>query len=151
MMPVKPVGFMMKPDGFFDRNPAMDLPPSPAKNRSHRSPAIDDQYLPRHQRLPQRQEHHGVRDVVGIGSTLQGRDIDVAVDHALAVCQPASRAVYRWVQDFPQQCLNFLPLPQEQGSFRPTRMAVPRGEGPVPAPNMRPSNEGRVLGSVPVR
>lgn len=32
VMPVTPVGFMLKPDGFFDRNPAMDLPPSPAKN-----------------------------------------------------------------------------------------------------------------------
>jgi primary-amine oxidase len=32
VMPVTPVGFMLKPDGFFDRNSAMDLPPSPAKN-----------------------------------------------------------------------------------------------------------------------
>ena len=27
-MPVSSVGFMLRPDGFFDRNPALDLPPS---------------------------------------------------------------------------------------------------------------------------
>jgi primary-amine oxidase len=27
VMPVASVGFMLKPDGFFDRNPALDLPP----------------------------------------------------------------------------------------------------------------------------
>jgi primary-amine oxidase len=31
VMPVSPVGFVLRPDGFFDQNPAMDLPPSPAK------------------------------------------------------------------------------------------------------------------------
>ena len=29
VMPVSSVGFMLRPDGFFDRNPALDLPPSP--------------------------------------------------------------------------------------------------------------------------
>ena len=28
VMPVERVGFMLKPDGFFDRNPALDVPPS---------------------------------------------------------------------------------------------------------------------------
>ena len=27
-MPVHKMGFMLKPDGFFHSNPAMDLPPS---------------------------------------------------------------------------------------------------------------------------
>ena len=27
MMPVVSVGFLLRPDGFFDRNPALDLPP----------------------------------------------------------------------------------------------------------------------------
>ena len=31
VMPVHKIGFMLKPDGFFDTNPAMDLPPSPSK------------------------------------------------------------------------------------------------------------------------
>jgi primary-amine oxidase len=31
VMPVSPVGFVLRPDGFFDQNPAMDLPPSPPK------------------------------------------------------------------------------------------------------------------------
>jgi primary-amine oxidase len=31
VMPVSCLGFMLKPDGFFENNPAMDLPPSPAK------------------------------------------------------------------------------------------------------------------------
>jgi primary-amine oxidase len=29
VMPVSSVGFMLRPDGFFDRNPALDLPPPP--------------------------------------------------------------------------------------------------------------------------
>ena len=28
-MPAVPLGFMLKPDGFFDRSPALDVPPSP--------------------------------------------------------------------------------------------------------------------------
>ena len=28
VMPVSSVGFMLRPDGFFDRNPALDVPPS---------------------------------------------------------------------------------------------------------------------------
>jgi primary-amine oxidase len=28
-MPVEYTGFMLKPVGFFDRNPALDVPPSP--------------------------------------------------------------------------------------------------------------------------
>ena len=31
VMPAHKIGFMLKPDGFFDANPAMDLPPSPSK------------------------------------------------------------------------------------------------------------------------
>ena len=31
VMPVHKIGFMLKPDGFFHSNPAMDLPPSPSK------------------------------------------------------------------------------------------------------------------------
>jgi primary-amine oxidase len=31
VMPVTPVGFTLQPDGFFDRNPALDLPPSPGE------------------------------------------------------------------------------------------------------------------------
>jgi primary-amine oxidase len=27
-MPVERVGFTLKPSGFFDRNPALDVPPS---------------------------------------------------------------------------------------------------------------------------
>ena len=27
VMPVTPIGFMLKPTGFFDRNPALDVPP----------------------------------------------------------------------------------------------------------------------------
>ena len=27
VMPVSSVGFMLRPDGFFDANPAIDLPP----------------------------------------------------------------------------------------------------------------------------
>ncbi|HEX9548512.1 MAG TPA: hypothetical protein VF942_14320, partial [Acidimicrobiales bacterium] len=29
VMPVEYTGFSLKPDGFFDRNPALDVPPSP--------------------------------------------------------------------------------------------------------------------------
>jgi primary-amine oxidase len=29
VMPVERTGFMLKPDGFFDRSPALDVPPSP--------------------------------------------------------------------------------------------------------------------------
>ena len=29
VMPVATLGFALKPDGFFERNPAMDVPPSP--------------------------------------------------------------------------------------------------------------------------
>jgi primary-amine oxidase len=29
VMPVSSVGFLLRPDGFFDRNPALDLPPPP--------------------------------------------------------------------------------------------------------------------------
>ena len=28
-MPVKRIGFTLEPDGFFDRNPALDVPPPP--------------------------------------------------------------------------------------------------------------------------
>ena len=28
VMPVATIGFMLKPDGFFERNPAMDVPPA---------------------------------------------------------------------------------------------------------------------------
>lgn len=31
VMPVAMIGFQFRPDGFFDRNPAMDVPPPPAK------------------------------------------------------------------------------------------------------------------------
>ncbi len=30
VMPVERIGFTLKPDGFFDRNPALDVPPPPA-------------------------------------------------------------------------------------------------------------------------
>jgi primary-amine oxidase len=30
VMPVSPIGFTLKPDGFFERNPALDVPPSPS-------------------------------------------------------------------------------------------------------------------------
>lgn len=32
VMPVGTIGFQLKPDGFFERSPAMDVPPTPAKN-----------------------------------------------------------------------------------------------------------------------
>jgi primary-amine oxidase len=31
VMPVGTIGFLLKPDGFFDRSPAMDVPPTAAK------------------------------------------------------------------------------------------------------------------------
>jgi primary-amine oxidase len=31
VMPVERIGFALKPDGFFDRNPALDVPPSPKR------------------------------------------------------------------------------------------------------------------------
>jgi primary-amine oxidase len=33
-MPVACIGFMLKPVGFFDRNPALDVPP-PARHGGH--------------------------------------------------------------------------------------------------------------------
>ena len=39
-MPVASVGFMLRPDGFFDRNPALDLPPPATERRlEHRQAA----------------------------------------------------------------------------------------------------------------
>ena len=35
VMPVGAIGFQLKPDGFFDRNPAMDVPPPPPKACHH--------------------------------------------------------------------------------------------------------------------
>jgi primary-amine oxidase len=32
VMPVVHIGFMLKPDGFFERNPALDVPPSPGRH-----------------------------------------------------------------------------------------------------------------------
>ena len=32
VMPVERAGFMLKPNGFFDRNPALDVPPAPGHN-----------------------------------------------------------------------------------------------------------------------
>jgi primary-amine oxidase len=34
VMPATPVGFTLQPDGFFDRNPALDLPPSPPRKNA---------------------------------------------------------------------------------------------------------------------
>lgn len=34
-MPVVHIGFMLKPDGFFERNPALDVPPSPSAHACH--------------------------------------------------------------------------------------------------------------------
>jgi primary-amine oxidase len=31
VMPVEYAGFLLKPDGFFEANPALDVPPSPCK------------------------------------------------------------------------------------------------------------------------
>jgi primary-amine oxidase len=33
IMPVERVGFALKPVGFFDRNPALDVPPQELVNR----------------------------------------------------------------------------------------------------------------------
>ncbi len=35
VMPVGTIGFMLKPNGFFDRNPALDVPPPSAAHCSH--------------------------------------------------------------------------------------------------------------------
>ncbi|WP_428368362.1 primary-amine oxidase [Mycolicibacterium sp.] len=35
VMPVDTAGFVLKPDGFFDRNPTLDVPPSPSANTCH--------------------------------------------------------------------------------------------------------------------
>lgn len=35
VMPVGTIGFQLKPDGFFDRSPAMDVPPASAKQCEH--------------------------------------------------------------------------------------------------------------------
>ncbi len=35
VMPVGTIGFMLKPDGFFDRSPAMDVPPTSPKSCCH--------------------------------------------------------------------------------------------------------------------
>ena len=35
VMPVATIGFQFRPDGFFERNPAMDVPPPPAKACCH--------------------------------------------------------------------------------------------------------------------
>jgi len=35
VMPAAMIGFHLRPDGFFDRNPAMDVPPLPAKSCCH--------------------------------------------------------------------------------------------------------------------
>jgi primary-amine oxidase len=35
VMPVSSVGFLIRPDGFFDRNPAMDLPAPVSPSQSH--------------------------------------------------------------------------------------------------------------------
>ena len=37
VMPVVHIGFMLKPDGFFERNPALDVPPSPSLHGCHGS------------------------------------------------------------------------------------------------------------------
>jgi primary-amine oxidase len=39
VMPVERIGFMLKPDGFFDRNPALDVPSSHASHACHGGPA----------------------------------------------------------------------------------------------------------------
>jgi primary-amine oxidase len=35
VMPVERIGFMLKPDGFFDRNPSLDVPPAKHADCSH--------------------------------------------------------------------------------------------------------------------
>ena len=37
-MPVTTVGFSLKPVGFFERNPALDVPPSHAAHSDHCQP-----------------------------------------------------------------------------------------------------------------
>jgi primary-amine oxidase len=34
-MPTAYIGFLLKPNGFFEMNPANDLPPSPLENKSN--------------------------------------------------------------------------------------------------------------------
>jgi primary-amine oxidase len=34
-MPVDYTGFTLKPSGFFDRNPALDVPPSASEQSGH--------------------------------------------------------------------------------------------------------------------
>ena len=34
-MPVEYTGFLLQPIGFFDRNPALDVPPSPSADHCH--------------------------------------------------------------------------------------------------------------------
>ncbi len=34
-MPAEKIGFMLKPVGFFDRNPALDVPPASADGSCH--------------------------------------------------------------------------------------------------------------------
>ena len=41
VMPVTTVGFMLRPNGFFDGNPALDYPPA-AECHSGGLPAVDD-------------------------------------------------------------------------------------------------------------
>ncbi len=42
VMPVTTVGFMLKPGGFFDGNPALDIPPSHAACHDDGLPAVDE-------------------------------------------------------------------------------------------------------------
>ncbi len=35
VMPVEYTGFLLSPHGFFDRNPALDVPPSPPEHCAH--------------------------------------------------------------------------------------------------------------------
>ncbi len=42
-MPVAYIGFMLKPFGFFDRNPALDVPPpKPAHDDCHHRAGFPD-------------------------------------------------------------------------------------------------------------
>jgi primary-amine oxidase len=38
VMPVVPIGFVLKPDGFFDRNPALDVPSAPGHHGGGNGP-----------------------------------------------------------------------------------------------------------------
>ncbi|RKN05930.1 primary-amine oxidase [Streptomyces radicis] len=38
IMPVQRIGLRLEPDGFFDRNPSLDVPPSPPSERCHAAP-----------------------------------------------------------------------------------------------------------------